>query len=46
MDENVTAWHARKTEKYRKMVAKVEGWTFFDFSLEVGLGSEFHACET
>jgi hypothetical protein len=36
MDENVTAWHAKKTEKYRKMVAKVEGWTFFYFFLEVG----------
>jgi hypothetical protein len=36
MDDNVMMWHAKKTEKYRKMVAKVEGWKFFDFSVEVG----------
>ena len=36
MDDNVMKWHAKKTEKYRKMVAKVEGWRFFDLAVEVG----------
>ena len=39
MDENIAAWHLRKTTKYMKEfldALKKIGWTVFDLSIEVG----------